>query len=196
MSYACYILNHLSCKSLKGQIPLTRLYGITPDISILLMYAFYQSVYYTSHSQSLPSTSKEKHAFWVGFGEHVGDDITHKLLDSSSNKIIYWSAVQPADHLHPNKCLLPDLGESEGSNNTPPTIFVKFHQDLDKSVCKPMAEYNPEEIIWRTFLLPPNQKGEQHQALIKQKIIELSDHLDTTHNEHVNNINLPSYHVI
>ena len=32
MSYTCYILNHLSCKSLKGQIPLTKLYSISPDI--------------------------------------------------------------------------------------------------------------------------------------------------------------------
>ena len=56
-------------------------YGVTPDISIHMMYTFYQSVYYASHNQSFPSTSEEKHAFWVGFGEHVGDAITHKLLE-------------------------------------------------------------------------------------------------------------------
>ena len=113
MNYACYILNQLSCKSLKGQIPLTKLYGFTPDISIIIMYTLYQSVYYASHNQSFPSTSEEKHAFWVGFGDHLGDAITHKLWDSSSNKIVYHSAVCPADHLHPNKHLLPHLGESK-----------------------------------------------------------------------------------
>ena len=76
-------------------MPLTKLYGDTPDISILMMYTFYQSVYYASHSQSF----QEKHAFWVGFGEHVGDAVTHKLMDSSSNKIIYRSAVCPADNI-------------------------------------------------------------------------------------------------
>ena len=81
--------NHISCKSLNGQIPLTKLYGVTPDICILMMYTFYQSVYYASHKQSFLSNIEEKHAFWVGFGEHVGNAITHKLLDSSSNKIIY-----------------------------------------------------------------------------------------------------------
>ena len=80
MSYACSILNHISCKSLNGQIPLTKLYGVTPDIGILVMFTFYQSVYYASQNQSFPSTSEERHAFWVGFGEHVGDTITHKLL--------------------------------------------------------------------------------------------------------------------
>ena len=142
MSYVCYLLNHISCESLKGQIPLIKLYGVTTDISILIMYTFHQSVDYASHNQSFPSTSEEKHAFWVGFREHVGDAITHKLLDSSSNKIIYRSAVHPADDLHPNKCLLTDLGESVGSNKPKPIAFVKSHQDLDKSVSKPMAEYN------------------------------------------------------
>ena len=104
MSYACYILN--SCKSLNGQIPLTKLYGVTPDNSIFMMYTFYQSLYYVSHNQSFHSTSEEKHAFWVHYGEHVGDAITHKLLDSSSNKIIYRSAAHLADDIHHNKCLL------------------------------------------------------------------------------------------
>ena len=38
MSYVCYLLNHISCESLKGQIPQTKLYGVTPDISILMKY--------------------------------------------------------------------------------------------------------------------------------------------------------------
>ena len=89
MSYACCILKHISSQSLNGQIQLTKIQSVPPYISILMMYTFYQSVYYASHHQSFPSTNEEKHAFWVGFGEHVGDAITHKLLDSSSNKIIY-----------------------------------------------------------------------------------------------------------
>ena len=75
MSYVCYLLNHI-CESLKGQIQLTKLYGVTPDISIIMMYTFYQSVYYASHNQSFPSTSEEKHALGVDFGENVGDTIT------------------------------------------------------------------------------------------------------------------------
>ena len=89
-----------------------------------MMYPFYQSVYYASRNQSFPSTSKEKHAFLVGFGEHVGDAITHKLLDSSSNKIIYRSAVCPADDIHPNKCLFSDFGELVGFNKPKPVTFV------------------------------------------------------------------------
>ena len=189
MSYVCYLLNHISCESLKGQIPLTKLYGVAPNISILMMHTYYQSVYYASHNQSSPSTSEEKHALWVGFGEHVGDAIIHKLLDSSSNKIIHRSAVHPADDIHPNKCLLSDLGESVGSNNPKPITFVKSCEDLDKSVSKLMAEYNPDDLIGRTLLLPPNQKGERHRASIKQKVIEISEKHDEDQNAEVDNVN-------
>ena len=74
MSYICYLVNHISCGSLKGQIDLTKLNGVTPDVSIIMMHNF---------------PSEEKHAFWVGFSEHVADGITCKLLDSSSRNIIY-----------------------------------------------------------------------------------------------------------
>ena len=118
MSSECYLLNYISCESL------TKLNGVTPDISIIKMYTLYQSVYYASHNESFPSTSEGKHIFGVGFGEHVGDAITHKLLDSSSNKIQYRSAVHPPDGIHPNKCLLTDLGELLGSNNPNPSHLL------------------------------------------------------------------------
>ena len=65
-----------------------------------------------------------------------------------------------------------------GFNKPRPVTFVKSHQDLDKSVSKPMAEYNSDDLIGRIFLLPPNQKGERHRASIKQKVIEVSQKLD------------------
>ena len=133
-----------------------------------MMYTFYQSVYYASHNQSFPSTSEEKHVFGVSFGEHVGDAITHKCLDSSSNKIIYRSAVHPADDIHPNKHLLPDLGESEGSNKAKPITFGQPHQDLDKSVNKPMAEYNSDDLIGRTFLYPPIKRVKDTEHLLSK----------------------------
>ena len=154
-----------------------------------MMYTFYQSVYYASHNQSFPSTSEEKHAFWVGFVENVDDAITHKLWASSSNNIIYRSAVHPADDLHPNKYLRTDLGESVGSNKLKPITFVKSHQDLDKSLSKPMAEYNPDDLIGKIFLLLPNQKGGRHRASIKQKVIEISDKFDEDQNTMAHNIN-------
>ena len=54
-----------------------------------------------------------------------------------------------------------------------------------------MAEYNPDDLIGRTFLLPPNQKSERHRASTKQKVIEISQKLDEAHTAMVDNINFP-----
>ena len=76
-----------------------------------------------------------------------------------------------------------------GSNKPKPITFVKSHQDLDKSVSKPMAEYNPDDLKVRAFLLPPNCKGERHGASIKQKVIEVSQKLDADQETMAENIN-------
>ena len=117
MIHASYILNHLSCEALGGNVPLGMLYGVSPDISILLLYTFYQPVFYATHNQSYPSSSEERATRWVGFGEHVGDALTHKLLDDDTKKILYRSAVRPSDSAHPNKRLVSDGGESSQTPN-------------------------------------------------------------------------------
>ena len=83
MIHASYILNHLYCDALGGSVPLGMLYGVSHDISILLLYTFY-----ASHNQSYTSSSEERAARWVGFEEHVGDALTHKLLDDDTKKIL------------------------------------------------------------------------------------------------------------
>ena len=112
MIHASYILNHHSCKALDGNVPLGMLYGVPPDISIILLYTFYQPMYYATHNQSYHSVSGERAAHWVGFGEYLGDALTHKLLDDDTKKILYRSVVRPSDSAHPNKRLVPDGGES------------------------------------------------------------------------------------
>ena len=70
LKYVCYILNHISTASLGRQVPLQVLYGVTRDISIMILYTFYQPVFYATHDQHFPSESGEGAAFWVGFAEH------------------------------------------------------------------------------------------------------------------------------
>ena len=187
MIHASYILNHLSCEALDGNVPLGMLYGVSPDISILLLYTLYQPVFYATHNQSYPSVSEERAACWVGFGEHVGDALTHKHLDDDTKKILYRSAVRPSDSVHPNKRLVPDGGES--SKTPKPIVFVRCRQDDSQCATKPMAEYNPDDLIGRTFLLPKNEQGERLRATIKRKVIETSKHLDDQHDNAIEKIN-------
>ena len=80
----CYLLNHIACTALDGKIPLLALTGITPDISIILLFTFYQPVFYATYDQHFPSESEERAGYWVGFGEHCGDAMTHKILDQDT----------------------------------------------------------------------------------------------------------------
>ena len=158
MINASYFLIHLSCEALAGNVPLGMPHGVSPHISILLLYTFCQPVFYATHNQSYPSASEERAARWVGFGEHVGDALTNKLLDDDTKKSFYRFAVRPSDSAHPNKHLVPEGGES--SQTPKPTIFIRSRQYDSQSATNPMAEYNPDDLIGRTFLLPKNEQGE------------------------------------
>ena len=115
--YVCYLLNHIACTALDGKIPLLALSGITPDISIILLFTFYQPVFYATHDQHFPSESEESAGYWVGFGEHCGDAMTHKILDQDTQKIIYRRAVRPKKSSTPNHRLAPHGGEDSSSSD-------------------------------------------------------------------------------
>ena len=157
---------------------------VSPLTFASMMYAFCQSVYYASHNQSFPSTSEEKHEFWVGFGEHVGDAITQNLLHPTRS---YTDLLFIPPQLHPSQQIFSHRFMGTSGSNTPPKpiTFVKSHQDLDKSASRPTAEYNADDLIDRT----PNQKGERYRASIKQKVIEISQELDEAHTAMVDSIN-------
>ena len=121
MFHASYILNHLCCEALDSNVPVGMLYGVSPDINIILLYTFYQPVFYATKNQSYASVSEERAAHCVGFEEHVGDALPHKVLDDGTKKILYRSAVRPSDSAHPNKRLVPDGGES---SKTPKPIVL------------------------------------------------------------------------
>ena len=85
--------------------PLEVCTGITPDISALLEYTFYEPVYYLSADTHFPSSSNEKPGRFVGIAETVGDALTYKILTDDTKKIIYRSAIRTAttdqNHLLP-----------------------------------------------------------------------------------------------
>ena len=95
MPYLCVLPTqpHILCSPRWQNTPFA-LTGITPDISIILLFTFHQPLLYGTYDQHFPSESKERAAYWVGFGEHCGDAMTHMLLDYETQKIIYRSVVK------------------------------------------------------------------------------------------------------
>ena len=200
--YVCYLLIHIACTALDGKIPLLALTGITPDISIILLFTFYQPVFYATYDQHIPSESEERAGYWVGFGEHCGDAMTHKILDHDTRKIIYRSAVRPKKSSTPNHRLVPHGGEvsassdpsedkiSSGSGYSPkqkvPTGFIRSRDEENPSGSKPMPIFDPSDLIGRTFLLPPEENGERHRAKVTRQVVDI---IDQDNGQRVENIN-------
>ena len=206
--YVCYLLNHIACTALDGKMPLLALTGITPDISIILLFTFYQPVFYATYDQHFPSESEERAGYWVGFGEHCGDAMTHKILDQDTQKIIYRSAVRPKKSSTPNHRLAPhggevstssDPSEDKNSSGSPtgapegsspgqkaPTVFIRSRDEENPSGSKPMPTFDPSDLIGRTFLLPPEENGERHRAKVTRKVVEIIDQEDGKRVENIN----------
>ena len=167
--YVCYLLNHIACSALDGKILLLVLTGISPDISIILLFTFYQPVFYATYDQHFPSESEERTGYWVGFGEHCGDAMTHKILDHDTQKITYRSAVRCKKSSTPNHRLVPHGGEVSASSDPSedkissgsplgdpegyspkqkaPTVFVRSRDEENPSGSKPMPTFDQTEKI-------------------------------------------------
>ena len=117
MPYLCVLPSqpHSLCSSRWQNIPFA-LTG-TPDISIILLFTFYQPVFYATHVHHFPSETEERTGYWVSFGEHCGDAMTHKVLDHETQKIIYRSVVRPQKSPTPDHRLVPHGGEVSTSSD-------------------------------------------------------------------------------
>ena len=207
--YACYLLNHIACTALDGKIPLFAKTGITPYISIILLFTFYQPVFYATYDLNFSSESEERAGYWVGFGEHCGDAMTHKILDHDTQKIIYRSAVRPKKSSTPHHMFAPHGGEVSASsdpsediissrsplgspegyprNQKAPTVFIRSRDEENPSGSKPMPTFDPSDLIGRTFLLPCEENGERHRAKVTRQVVEI---IDQDNGQRVENINL------
>ena len=78
--YVFYTLNHAISPLLHWRIPLEQLTGITPDITSLLRFQWYEPVYYKQNNTHFPSNTREKEGRFVGIAENIGYDMTYKIL--------------------------------------------------------------------------------------------------------------------
>ena len=99
-------------------------------------------------------------------------------------KIIHRSVLRPRTLKNPNKRLVDDGGEEDHQPHekptkhpTPdpsdtPTVYIKSRHDDGPTSSKPLPEFNPEDLVGRTFLLPPGDNGERLRAKVTRKVVE------------------------
>ena len=119
------VMNHTAEKSLGWRPPLEVLTGQTVDISILLVFMFFDVVYVPRYPDAkhtgLPggNSSTEIRGRFVGFAWNVGHGLTFKVLTDDTNKIINRSRVRLAKEGVNNLKLDVDAGA------IPERIYVK-----------------------------------------------------------------------
>ena len=126
-------------------------------------------MFYATYDQHFPSESEERAGYWVGFGEHCQDAMTHKILDHDTQKFIYRSAVRPKKSSTPNHRLEPHGGEVSASSDPSedkispgsplgdredslpkqkaPTVFIRSRDEENPSGSKPMPTFAPRDLI-------------------------------------------------
>ena len=90
--YCVFLLNRLASASLGWRTPIEVAFGVTPDISMLLIFTWYKPVFYYTDDSAFPG-SREKRGHFVGFSESIGDALTFKILTDDTQEIIHRSAV-------------------------------------------------------------------------------------------------------
>ena len=164
--YVCCILNHTALGSLEWRTPLEVMTGSTPDISALLLFQFWEPVYYKTTDASFPSESTEKLGRFVGIAEHVGHTLTFKVLTDDTQKVIFRSRIRSAlDPTKRNHRVDPEPCMDSPSG----TLKSKREHDGEEPS---MATFDPSDLIGRTFLKPPEEDGQRFRAKIVEAIVE------------------------
>ena len=178
--YVCFVLNHLAVEGLNWQTPLYTLTGTTTDISALLRFHFWEPVYYAvddvlsyNSSPGFPSQTTEGKGRFVGFADSVGDALTYKILTDDTLKIIYRSYVRSAlDTTKTNHRLDPIQGESS-STTEPVEILKSPTRGVKGELNRPsMVVISPDDVVNRTYLTMPDEKGQRYRARIVQPIVD------------------------
>ena len=113
------------------------------------------------------------------------------VLDAETLKMFYRSALRPRTSKDPNKRLVDAGGEEDHQTHakptkhpTPvpygeksaqsetPTVYLKSRHDDGPTSSKPLPEFNPDDLVRRTFLLPPGDNGERLRANVTRKVVE------------------------
>jgi hypothetical protein len=165
---------------------------------MIYRFRFYDPIYYkrdeSEGGKKFPSASDELSGRFVGFSEHVGHQMTYKILTDDTMKVIYRSRIKLAT-LDPNLRLDepsgkgphhtpdfstelprdPDIQPTEHHRGGHPTSDVTPDKDIVRG--RPgehttMAIIDANDLIGRSYLQEPEEDGTRHRLRIIAKLDE------------------------
>ena len=168
LHYVAFILNRMSVPSLRDRAPLTVLTGQIPDISMIPVFGFYEEVYFLHYSSTSDPLDKSRECLghFVGFAETVGHDLTFKVFNPSTEQTLYRSRLRLAQEgernlradadaatAAPTTASTPTLEQNPTSTPTAPVLTSSY--DLKLADGRLLPTIDPEDLIGRSFNLPP-----------------------------------------
>eukprot|EP00934_Nitzschia_sp_Nitz4_P009388 Nitzschia sp. Nitz4//scaffold547_size3361//334//3245//NITZ4_009269-RA/size3361-snap-gene-0.1-mRNA-1//-1//CDS//3329554282//9378//frame0 len=188
LHYVAYILNHTATRSLGWRTPLEKLTGITPDISAITRFRFWEPVYFATHDPSFPSDSTELLGRFLGFAPNVGHALTFQVLNITSGRVLQRSQLRSAVIPGEVNALLPQpppYPAIEELNDDPVPKLIPFPVPLDPNAntnsdaeddeshpSMTMDDFDPASLIGRTFLSAPLPDGQRFRSRIAEVINE------------------------
>ena len=190
--HAAFVRNHTSKERLNWRTPYEWLFGVTPDITVLVQFLFYEPVYYKVYDDKFPSDPNEALGRYVGVATEIGNPMTFKIR-TESGQIIYRSEVRSAakygmyrnlraDERAPSlrpkdpNTLVNVKGEkyytridpskpTEGDTSAEQTFLKTAMEDaINQGGSLPTIDVT--DIIGKTYITLPNDHGEQFRATI------------------------------
>ena len=198
MEYVAFILNRLSTTSLDGRAPLTVLNGQIPDISMIPTFTFYEKVYYKHYrKETVNFETLEELGYFVGFSEHCGHDLTFKVYNPETDKVVIRSRLRtfqdgeknlranlPPQITADTSPKPPNSGdaprtrsrataprEEPKEEDPPPTphnkVLLVSPYDTKLADGKLLPTIDPEDLVGKSFLLNPNPDHQGAAVRIK-----------------------------
>lgn len=147
MCHVADINNNTAVQGHGYRIPLEIRDGDTPDISGLLLFKFWEKVYFENPTHSFPEVGgNEKLGRWLGRANSYGDKMCYWILDVETEQLLVRSGVRSAEHTtRPNRGLdesSDDKDDDDDKKNHDETIIVETVNEEDSDA----EELNEEDL--------------------------------------------------
>ena len=175
--FVMYVMNRSARSTLNYRTPYEKLYGQTPDISIMTKFLFWEPVLVHNHVTSYPSTADKILVRFIGFADTVGNAGCYKVYNPETGQVLYRSLLERLDdrlcEIYNVKPFQPLHANGE-NDDVPVGELVKSREGNPKPI--PIGIDN---MINRSFLLPPNEDGSRQGALITGVVEDFQGQLDS-----------------
>ena len=120
------------------------LHGSKPHITSIVIYNFWEKVYYRHIGSKFPCNSTEKLGRFVGASDTIGHALTYKIL-SDENKIVFRSRIRSAENPRIKNRILESSPQHE---------FIKSKINRIGE----LPTISPDDLIGRTFFTRSNTR--------------------------------------